>query len=134
MPTSRFRSLRNFLAATAIAVAATSAVASASGAPTASPGPVGSAVGDSHVHDGPQVPAPPRFIPIAGPNGKTVVDAEGKPLLMDTQPGTGDPNPNGQTVIATGPSAAAATASGNANETPAASIVRPYDDAKFHEK
>jgi hypothetical protein len=134
MPTSLFRPARNFLAATALAVLATSAVAYASGAPTAPSGAVPTTVRDPHVHDGPQVPAPPRFIPIAGPNGKTVVDADGKPLMMDTQPGTGDPNPNGQTVVATGPEAAAATSSGNANETPAASIVRPYDDSKYHER
>ena len=134
MPTSLFRSLRNFLAATAIAVLATSAVAYASGAPTSPPGAAPATAADPHVHDGPQVPAPPRFIPVAGPNGKTVVGADGTPLLMDTQPGTGDPDPNGQTVIATGPEAAAATSSGSTNETPAASIVRPYDDARYHER
>jgi len=130
MDRSTTRQLRTFIVATAVAVGGVSALTYAVGATIAQPSVPPAK--DPHVHDGPQVPAPPRFVPIAGPNGKTVVDADGKPLMMDTQPGTGQPNPNGQTLYATSPDEAATN--GPANASPAPRVVRPYDDTKYREK
>jgi hypothetical protein len=123
------RNLRRLALATTLAVGATFAGALVSGAttshgPTPSPGERAPAI---------QATPPPRFLPVIGPNGKPVVDENGQQLIMDTAPETGRPNPHGQTVIATIPPALAAQHAGEAS-TAAPTIVRPYDDTKYHER
>jgi len=119
-----------------VAVAGTLVVAAAFGAAHAagaSPSPAPPAAPEARVQPVP----PPRFLPIIGPTGKPVVDEHGTQLIMDTAPATGQPNPNGVTVIDTIPPAsavAAASTDARRPSTPTPSIVRPYDDTKYHEK